>query len=118
MKLALACVTGLVVASAAEAAPDPRPQRLSSVPQRAPSADLWSLQQLTDQRDMGQRLPSPSQLDELMDGLPLISDRADADASGKGFSFKVKPGKGVTAVARLRFSRSTPLTFPPVRAAV
>ena len=103
MKLALACVSCLVVATAAEAAPpEQRPQRQSFVPKSsAAAAELWSLQQLPNANDP--RLPSPSQFQELMDGLPLISDRSDDAGDDKGFSFKVKPGKGVKAIARLRF---------------
>ena len=104
MKLALACVTGLMAASAAEAAPEQRAPRPSSFDLRQTSAvDIWSVQQLPGARDSSQRLPSASQLQDLMDGLPLISDRSEGDERAKGFSFKVKPGKGVKAIARLRF---------------
>ena len=104
MKLALACVTGLMAATAAHAAPEQRAPGPSSFDLRqSTAADLWSLQQQPGAKDSRQGLPSPSQLDELMDGLPLISDRAEADDGAKGFTFKVKPGKGVKAVARLRF---------------
>ena len=104
MKLALACVTGLAAASAAHAAPDQRAPRTSSFDLRqSTAADLWSFQQLPGARDSSQRLPSASHLQDLMDGLPLISDRSDGDERDKGFSFKVKPGKGVKAIARLRF---------------
>ncbi len=104
MRLALACASCLVVATAAEAAPEQRAQRHAFDPrQSAVAAEFWSLQQLPEARDSRQRLPSPSQLDELMDGLPLVTDRSDADDGGKGFSFKIKPGKSVKAIARLRF---------------
>ena len=102
MRLALACLSCLVVATAAEAAPEQRPQAQSPDLKRSvAAAEIWSLQQLPGAGDP--RLPSPSQLQDLMDGLPLISDRSDADDGAKGFSFKVKPGKGVKAIARLRF---------------
>ena len=101
MKLALACASCLVVATAAEAAPEQQQRQSSAAKRSAGAAELWSLQQLPGGRDS--RLPSPSELQELMDGLPLMSDRNAGDDGGKGFSFKVKPGKGVKAVARLRF---------------
>ncbi len=104
MRLALACASCVAVATAAQAAPEQRPQRHAFDPrQSAAAAEIWSLQPLPEARDPRQRLPSPSQLDELMDGLPLVTERSDQDDGGKGFSFKIKPGKGVKAIARLRF---------------
>ena len=102
MRLALACGSCLMMATAAQAAPDADPKQGAPATQRNDAANAWSLRQLTGPVDPRQRMISPSQLDDLMNVLPLLPERR-VGGEEKGFSFRLKPGKGVKAVARLRF---------------
>ena len=105
MRMALRCACMMLGGGASAAATAGPPSERPAVPQQ-------QQQQESRATTYEPRLPisseqsllSLSQLDELMGELPVIDYKTgDAEARERGFSFGLKPGKGVKAIARLRF---------------